>query len=249
MHFKAKLATAVLAVASVLGGLSLAAAPALAAVATPVVTSVTPDVGVPGPFATLVGSFDPADTTANTSVYFGSVLAAVPALVTTSEIIVAIPPGHGLVAVRVLDPAAVYSAVTGSTRFLYTVGTGTAQNVFSHLFLRPSGTGNGSAVVQGASHGWTLEGNGEIRDTTTGKCLDARGFGTRDGTTLQLWTCSGNSNQHWKIKLHSVPTGTAEIIGQQSHKCVDDRGYSTVAGGIQQLWTCNQTDNQRFLVI
>ncbi|WP_439654487.1 RICIN domain-containing protein [Streptacidiphilus neutrinimicus] len=33
----------------------------------------------------------------------------------------------------------------------------------------------------------------------SGLCLDVTGASTADGALVQLWTCSGQSNQHWTL--------------------------------------------------
>jgi hypothetical protein len=33
----------------------------------------------------------------------------------------------------------------------------------------------------------------------SGLCLDASGLGTANGTKIQLWSCTGGSNQHWSM--------------------------------------------------
>jgi Ricin-type beta-trefoil lectin domain-like/IPT/TIG domain len=250
MHFKAKLATAVLVVSGVLGGLSLAA-PAMAATAQPVITSLTPNEQVAGNTIVIHGAF--ADPIADITVQFGTQTPAAPTSVTPTSILVTVPPEvghHGTVAIRVIDSAAfpTTSAATGQSEFVYDAGTGIAQNVFSDLYLSASGFTNGSHVVQSAlSRVWTLRANGEIVDSASGRCLDVTAMSKNNGAHLQLWDCNGTPNQLWRVKLVNVPAlGDVEIINRGSHKCVDDTGYSHLAGAIQQQWTCNGTDNQYF---
>jgi len=33
----------------------------------------------------------------------------------------------------------------------------------------------------------------------SGKCLDATGNSSADGTRLQIWSCSGGANQKWTL--------------------------------------------------
>jgi hypothetical protein len=54
-------------------------------------------------------------------------------------------------------------------------------------------TCNGTAAQQ-----WTTS-NGELVNTGSGKCLDATGVQSTDGTPLQIWTCTGASNQLWTV--------------------------------------------------
>jgi hypothetical protein len=58
-------------------------------------------------------------------------------------------------------------------------------------------TCNGSGAQK-----WTLQGNGNLVNTASGKCLDAIGQGTANGTGLQIYTCvaGGQGNQRWALQ-------------------------------------------------
>jgi hypothetical protein len=46
---------------------------------------------------------------------------------------------------------------------------------------------------------WVWQANGNLINPNSGKCLDAAGWGTGNGTELILWTCGVNqSNQLWR---------------------------------------------------
>ncbi|MEV6932734.1 RICIN domain-containing protein, partial [Dactylosporangium sp. NPDC051485] len=45
---------------------------------------------------------------------------------------------------------------------------------------------------------WTAS-NGQLVNTGSGKCLDATGVSSADGTRLQIWTCGGGANQKWTL--------------------------------------------------
>ncbi|GAB3831411.1 hypothetical protein GCM10027610_021500 [Dactylosporangium cerinum] len=51
---------------------------------------------------------------------------------------------------------------------------------------------------------WVVNGNGTIVNPASGKCLDATGRGTANGTGLQIWDCYGGpgtqSNQVWSLR-------------------------------------------------
>src|SRR2546429_6239299 len=55
----------------------------------------------------------------------------------------------------------------------------------------------------------------------SGKCLDASGAGTANGTRLVVSTCGGAASQKWNLKSNST------ITGVPSGKCVDVRGNGT----------------------
>jgi chitinase len=41
--------------------------------------------------------------------------------------------------------------------------------------------------------------NNGLVNPNSGKCLDATGPSSADGTPLQIWTCTGADNQAWLI--------------------------------------------------
>ncbi|SDF36936.1 Chitinase, GH18 family [Lentzea fradiae] len=110
---------------------------------------------------------------------------------------------------KCVDVAAASSA-NGTAVQLYTCNGTNAQkwsrtgNTLRALgkCLDASGTGNG-AVTQlwdctgAANQQWTAESNGQLRNAASGRCLDATGNSSADGTRLQLWDCAGTANQRW----------------------------------------------------
>jgi len=109
-----------------------------------------------------------------------------------------------------------------------------------------------------------------------GKCVDVNGSGTADGTKIQLWTCSGGSNQQWTrngttlraLGKCMTATGTTDgalvqlatcngSTGQNwttgtngalaaSGKCLDANGASSANGTQLIIWTCHGGTNQRW---
>jgi endo-1,4-beta-xylanase len=68
---------------------------------------------------------------------------------------------------------------------------------------------NGSRVVLtactgSASQQWIGDGDGTFVNVASGKCLDAD-LGTigQQGTIVQVWSCSGGSNQNWTFEFLS----------------------------------------------
>ncbi|WP_189223869.1 RICIN domain-containing protein, partial [Saccharothrix coeruleofusca] len=49
----------------------------------------------------------------------------------------------------------------------------------------------------GGGQNWAVGGNGSLVNGQSGKCLDADGGGSADGTRLIVWTCHGGANQRW----------------------------------------------------
>lgn len=79
----------------------------------------------------------------------------------------------------------------------------------------------------------------------TQKCLDARSYGTANGTPIQQWRCLNGTNQQWTVR--PATGGSYQIVGRASGKCLDARGYGTANGTPIQLWTClNDGANQRW---
>jgi hypothetical protein len=62
-----------------------------------------------------------------------------------------------------------------------------------------------------------------------GKCVDDKGAGTANGTTVELFTCDGTTAQNWTIE----PDGTVRILG----KCLTVGGQEK-AGSPVILSTC-----------
>lgn len=123
------------------------------------------------------------------------------------------------------------------------VSTGTTVGVGSGRCL--DDTGNPANGVQ--VYIWDCTGgnaNQQFSYTSTsqlqiaGKCLDANGQGTTNGTKVILWTCNGQANQQWKLNVNGTVTGV------QSGLCLDVSGAGTANGTLVQLWTCNGQTNQ-----
>jgi O-glycosyl hydrolase len=123
------------------------------------------------------------------------------------------------------------------------VSTGPTVGVGSGRCLDDSGsTANG---VQVSIHDCT-SGNANQQFSYTsaselqiaGKCLDANGKGTTNGTKAILYTCNGQTNQQWKLNINGT------ITGVQSGLCLDVSEASTANGALVQLWSCNGQTNQ-----
>ncbi|WP_441247674.1 GH12 family glycosyl hydrolase domain-containing protein [Kitasatospora sp. McL0602] len=107
-------------------------------------------------------------------------------------------------------------------------GPGLAVNSFSYTSDGGGGGGGGGGGTSGP-----IVGQG------SGRCLDISGFGTTDGTPVQLWDCSGAWNQAWK-------TANGTVVNPQTGKCLDVAGGSTANGTHVRLWTCNGTGAQQW---
>jgi predicted alpha-1,2-mannosidase len=85
---------------------------------------------------------------------------------------------------------------------------------------------------------WVIATDGTIR--TMGKCLDVFGAGTANGTKIDLYTCNGGSNQHWRL------TAADQIVNPSSGLCLDDPNLSTTKGTQLDIWACNGGANQKW---
>lgn len=71
-----------------------------------------------------------------------------------------------------------------------------------------------------------------------GKCLDAAGGSSANGTAVQLYDCNGSTAQRWTVGTDS----TIKILG----KCMDVTSASTADGAKVQLYDCNGSGAQQW---
>ncbi|EAT8909243.1 RICIN domain-containing protein [Salmonella enterica] len=64
------------------------------------------------------------------------------------------------------------------------------------------------------------------------KCLDAAGQGTKEGTPIILYSCTGNDNQRWF-------TDDNKIKGKQSRKCLGTNSFFVRKGDPVVLADCD----------
>jgi hypothetical protein len=99
-------------------------------------------------------------------------------------------------------------------------------------------SGNPKVVIStcngASSQRWTLS-NGAL--TSGGRCADASGAGTANGTLIITYTCSGAANQQWVLAGSQLRNGN-------SNTCLDVPGFATADGTQLELYTCNNGTNQ-----
>ncbi|MBY8877207.1 non-reducing end alpha-L-arabinofuranosidase family hydrolase [Actinacidiphila acidipaludis] len=83
--------------------------------------------------------------------------------------------------------------------------------------------------------------SGALRGTGSGRCLDVPNSSQTDGTSLQIYDCSGGTNQQW-----TLTSGNALTV--YGNKCLDVPGHATAAGTRVEIWTCNGGSNQQWRV-
>jgi lysophospholipase L1-like esterase len=80
--------------------------------------------------------------------------------------------------------------------------------------------------------------SGQVRSGIAGKCLDAKGGSSADGTPADIWTCNGSAGQTWS----ALSDGTLRTLG----KCLDATGKGTANGTKIEIWSCNGGANQQW---
>ena len=83
--------------------------------------------------------------------------------------------------------------------------------------------------------------SGTLRGVGSGRCLDVPGASQTDGTYLQIWDCTGGTNQLWTL------TGGNQLT-VYGGKCLDVPGHATTAGTRVEIWACNGGANQQWRV-
>ncbi|WP_425826918.1 endo-1,4-beta-xylanase [Streptomyces fractus] len=78
---------------------------------------------------------------------------------------------------------------------------------------------------------------GQIKGVGSGRCLDVPNSSTSDGTQVQLWDCSGGTNQQWT----TTASGELKVYGS---KCLDAAGSAN--GAKVQIYGCSGADNQKW---
>jgi endoglucanase len=73
-----------------------------------------------------------------------------------------------------------------------------------------------------------------------GKCLEALGWGTANGTKAVVWDCTGGANQRWNVNANGTITNVHNGL------CLDASGGATANGTQLILWACSGTANQRW---
>ena len=78
-----------------------------------------------------------------------------------------------------------------------------------------------------------------VHGVASGRCLDVPGAGQTDGTNVQIWDCTGGTNQRWTLTDNNQLT----VYG---NKCLDVPNHATTAGTRPVIWSCNGGTNQQW---
>jgi hypothetical protein len=103
----------------------------------------------------------------------------------------------------------------------------------------------GDGVTQ-ANERWSIvgqpDGQFQLRNAATGKCLEIQGWSQDNGATLDQWDClysngHANPNQEWYLNE------AGELVNNNSRKCLDVLGYATWNGATVSQWDCKWDAN------
>jgi endo-1,4-beta-xylanase len=97
-----------------------------------------------------------------------------------------------------------------------------------------------AAALGGTSSGGGT--GGAVHAVGAGRCLDVTGASTTPGTLLQIWDCSGGTNQQWTHTAANQLT----VYGGSNTLCLDAVGQGTSPGTKVDVWTCNGQSNQQW---
>jgi endo-1,4-beta-xylanase len=109
-------------------------------------------------------------------------------------------------------------------------GQGAALPYDANLARKPAYDGIVTALTTGA---------GPLRGTGSGRCLDVPNATQTSGTALQIWDCSGKSNQQWTL----TASGTVTVFGT---RCLGTAGNASTAGTKVQIQTCGGQSAQQW---
>jgi len=87
----------------------------------------------------------------------------------------------------------------------------------------------------------------QLVNRATGKCLDVYGWSTVDGGDVRQWTCTGGTNQRWRVE--PLTDGTSRIINTNSGKALDVLSCGTADGTNIQQYTWSNNDCQRWKLV
>jgi hypothetical protein len=79
----------------------------------------------------------------------------------------------------------------------------------------------------------------EVVGAQSGRCMDVPNASTTNGTQVQLYDCSGNTQQRWT----NTSTKQLQVYG---NKCLDANGQGTTNGTTAIIWDCNGQTNQQW---
>jgi Golgi nucleoside diphosphatase len=77
-----------------------------------------------------------------------------------------------------------------------------------------------------------------LHNQWSGKCLQTMGQDRDNGSTVNIWDCTGTSNQVWAL------SDKGELRNGWSGKCLQTMGQDRDNGSTVNIWDCTGTSNQ-----
>jgi uncharacterized protein YaiE (UPF0345 family) len=96
-------------------------------------------------------------------------------------------------------------------------------------------------TAAGYTFGTTNQTGVQLVGGQSGRCIDVPNSTTTNGTQVQLYDCSGASNQRWTY----TSSKQLQVYG---NKCLDANGKGTTNGTTVIIWDCNGQTNQQWNV-
>ncbi|GLV76314.1 RICIN domain-containing protein [Streptomyces hygroscopicus] len=112
----------------------------------------------------------------------------------------------------------------GKTTKLATAAAAFASSLVALMLTAPPASADNSDAI------------GPISSLANGKCMDAAGGNSGDGTAVQIYPCNNSTAQEWSVRGDD----TLRVLG----KCAEAAGSG---GSLKvRLWSCYGADNQRW---
>ncbi|MGW3995874.1 RICIN domain-containing protein [Amycolatopsis sp. NPDC004772] len=106
----------------------------------------------------------------------------------------------------------------------------------------------GSMTTATASAAVTPDGWYTVAAVNSGKCVDARGAGTADGTVVQQYACNQTASQQWQFQ--ATGDGYFRVNARSNPAAAwDVKDVSAADGGLLQLWTYGGGANQQWQAV
>ncbi|MFF5177792.1 ricin-type beta-trefoil lectin domain protein [Micromonospora sp. NPDC000316] len=109
---------------------------------------------------------------------------------------------------------------------LYVVDAQGNRSAESTSIVRQPGTGGGQRT-------------GQLVGGQSGRCVDVPNSTTANGAQVQIWDCSGATNQRWTYT-------TGKQLTVYGNKCLDASGAGTANGTAVIIWDCHGGLNQQW---
>ena len=103
----------------------------------------------------------------------------------------------------------------------------------------------------GFSHTAQAQSFTPIQSTATGLCLDDTNYSTTSGTSMQMYTCLGGTNQTWYIQTYWFDGNNnqvAHIVNVLSNKCLSIAAQSNAQGVAVVQADCSAAPEQYWVI-